>query len=211
MNIGTFCDIILKELGYATTEKKLTRRAIIVQADAIRTEQIGLLFTGGVIATQTSRIGITKSAEINDAYYISKTAPVVFDPIRARFYATMPTDRLSFTSNSGIRMIRGAQDNTGGYFIEQKGGSGAAYGLLESAQLAGNVGFEMEGNTIWFNNMLPDTYQNVLITYLPTLIGMNETDILPVEYPEQLIRDTFRAFVPQKEMPSNFTTDNVSE
>lgn len=211
MTIGVFADEVLKELAYYTPEKKLGRRNIIVRADIVRTEIIGQLFTGATLVTQTARIGITKQNEINDAYYLSKTSPVQYDAIRDRFYAELPTDRVSFTFNSGIRLIRGAQDNTGGYFIEQKAGSGAAYGLLESSQLGGKVGWEAEGNTIYFNNMLPDTYPNVLITYIPSLIGLKETDILPVEYPNQLIEQTKQAFLLQKQLPQNLAVDNISE
>lgn len=211
MTLGIFADQIIEELAYFTIDKKLDRRNVFVRADAIRAELIGQMFTGATIVNPTARIGIVKQNEINDAYYISKTAPVQLDSIRNRFYAVIPTERISFTYNSGIRIVRGAQDNTGGYFIEQKAGSGSAYGLLESAQLGGKIGFEVEGNTLWFNNLLPDTYPNVLITYIPSLLGLKETDILPVEFPESLMDATKQSFLLQKQLPQNLTNDNVSE
>ena len=211
MIIGVFADEVIRELGYATVDKKLDRRNIIVRADAIRTELIGQMFTGATIVTPSARIGIVKQNEVNDSYYISKLAPVTFDVVRNKYYANIPTERVSFTYNSGIRIVRGAQDNTGGYFIEQKAGAGSLYGLLESANLGGKVGFEVEGNTLWFNNLEPTTYPNVLITYIPSLLGLKETDILPVEFPQQLIDATKQAFLLQKELPQNLTNDNVSE
>ena len=211
MLIGAFCDEVIRELGYATVDKRLDRRSIIVRADAIRTELIGQMFTGATIVTANSRIGIVKQNEINDAYYISKPAPVVFDTTRNKFYANIPTERVSFTFNSGIRIVRGAQDNTGGYFIEQKAGSGSLYGLLESANLGGKIGFEVEGNTLWFNNLAPALYPNVLITYIPSLLGLKETDMMPVEFPQQLMDATKQAFMLQKELPQNLTNDNISE
>jgi len=211
MTIGAMADLVLEQLGYATVDRKGDRRMIIHHADAIRTELIGQMFTGATIVTPSARIGIVKQNEINDAYYISKSAPVTFDAVRNKFYANIPTERVSFTYNSGIRIVRGAQDNTGGYFIEQKAGAGSLYGLLESANLGGKVGFEVEGNTLWFNNLEPTTYSNVLITYIPSLLGLKETDILPVEFPQQLIDATKQAFMLQKELPQNLTNDNVSE
>ena len=184
---------------------------MLFRSDIIRTELIGMLFTGATIVKPNARIGIVKQNEINDAYYISKEAKVEFSSTRNKFYSVIPTERVSFTYNSGIRIVRGTQDNTGGYFIEQKAGSGSLYGLLESANLGGKIGFEIEGNTLWFNNMQPSTYESVLITYIPSLIGLQETDILPVEFPEQLIDATKQAFLLQKEVPQNLTNDNVSE
>lgn len=211
MKIGLFADLVLAELSYTTTDRKIDRRPVIVRAEAIRTDMIGMLFSGATMVTQTARIGYSKQAEVNDAYYVSKVAPVQYDAVRGKHYSVFPTERVSFTTNSGIRMIRGAQDNTGGYFIEQKAGSGAAYGLLESSQLGGKIGFEVEGNTLYYNNMLPDTYPNVLITYIPSLLGLSEDDILPVEFPQQLIDATKQAFMFQKQMPQDLATDNVSQ
>ena len=177
MTLGVFADEVIEELAYFTVDKKLDRRNIFVRADIIRTDLIGQLFTGATLVTPTARIGILKQNEVNDAYYVSKIAPVQYDAARDRYFANVPTERISYTYNSGIRMVRGAQDNTGGYFIEQKAGAGSAYGLLESANLGGKAGFEIEGNMLYFNNFTPASYPNVLITYIPSLLGLKETDI----------------------------------
>jgi hypothetical protein len=211
MKIGVFADQIIEELGYTTPEKKLDRRNVIVRADAIRQKLIGQLFTGATLVTESSRIGIVKQHEVDDAYYISRTAPVLFDTVRAKHFARIPTGRISFSQNSGIRITRGAQDNTGGYFIEQKAGSGSAYGLLESAKLGGKIGFEVEGNVLWFNNMPPDTYPNVLITYIPSLIDLQEEDELPTEFPQTLMDEVKNSFILQKQLQQDLSNDNISE
>ena len=89
MIIGAFADEVIEELAYFTVDKKLDRRNVIVRADIIRTELIGMLFTGATIVKPNARIGIVKQNEINDAYYISKEAKVEFSSTRNKFYSVI--------------------------------------------------------------------------------------------------------------------------
>lgn len=213
-SIGAFADNILEELDYQTIQsRKLDRRNIILRADEVRSE---LLSNGVYDATRQGDAWILKIdrefSELPDILFISRLAEVKFDDSRNKYYSDMPSSWVSFVGQNGIRMIRGRQDNTGGniedpvpYFIAQKAGSGVAYGLLESARLAGGRGFEIEGQQLWYNNMLPGTYSQVLITYLPQLSGLNETDEMPcsAEFISMLATKVKNEFMFQRQFTDN--------
>jgi hypothetical protein len=196
----------------------LDRRNIIVRADTIRTELLSHLVTGATLVSDTARVGITAQSELNDNLYISRLADVFFNVPRGKFFAKVPTEYLSWNELSGIRAVRGAQDgqvdmNVPTLFFEQKLGAGAAYGTLESARLMGGIGFEKEGQTLWFNNMLPGSYPKVLITYIPTLAALTELDIMPCsgEFTAMLMDKTKAAFGFKRSIPEDKTADNASE
>lgn len=212
MTLGQFADNIIEELGYNTVASlRPDRRNIIMRADAIREELLSAAAYQGTMIGGEWRLKIDSDiSELADQLYISKTAPVAFDTIRNKYYSNMPGEYISFNNLNGIRMIRGIQDNTVGlpndalpYFIPQKAGSGVAYGLLESAALTGQVGYEIEGQQLFYNNMLPNSYTNVLITFLPKLSVFEETDVLPMsgELLNRLIDKTKDAFMLQRSIP----------
>lgn len=216
--LGIFADQIIEELGYTTQDKGLDRRNIIVRADAIRSEMISNLVTGATLVTNTSRVGIVAQRELNDALYISRIANITFDLVRQRFYADMPTEYINFNSYSGIRKVAGAQDNSGTIgvptmFFNQKVGAGSAYNELESARLMGGVGYEAEGQRLYFNNMPAGSYTKVLITYIPSLIGLSEDDVLPcsAEFAKQLMDATKEAFGFKRGIPENQSANAITE
>jgi len=218
MLIGSFCDQVIEELGYTTQDKGLDRRNVIVRADAIRTEMISHLVTGATLVSESARVGIVSQRELNDTLYISRVVPIAFNPVRGRFFANMPTEYLNFNEYSGIRAVRGLQANTTDVdvpvlFFHQRVGAGVAYGQLESATLMGGIGFEVEGMKIWFNNMPAGSYPNALITYIPSLLGLTEEDILPCsgEFTKMLMDRTKEAFMLKRQTPEDKTADSRSE
>lgn len=224
MKIGDFCDLVLAKFGYANMEsKKADRREIIVQADAIRGE---LLAAGNY---STTKVG--ESWQFNIGYdlrelpsilFISKSSKVLFDDTRKKYYSILPGEIVTFKNKSGVRIIHGIQTNDAGQganinwqsdrtdFVIQQTGAGVAYGLLESAMLAGTVGAEIEmkqgtNGVLYFNNMQPGMYDSVLITYLPRLWGggLTEDDMMPMDdtFANMLVDKVFAAFLPQKQFP----------
>ena len=217
-SLGAFADQIIEELGYTTQDKGLDRRNVIVRADAVRTEMISNLVTGATLVTPTARVGIVAQRELTDIFYISRTANVTFDLGTQRFYADMPTEYITFNSYSGIRKVAGVQDNSGTIgiptlFFAQKVGSSSAYNELESSRLMGGIGYEAEGQRLYFNNMPAGTWVKVLITYIPSLIGMSEEDTLPCsgEFASQLMDATKAAFGFKRGIPENQTANAVTE
>lgn len=215
MTIGVFCDEIIKELGYDTVDKKLDRRNIIVRADAERAELMGVIAGGGAISAGQSHIRPTKGRVVNfpDIFYISRSTPVQFDTSRGKFFSNMPTDWLSFDGNNGIRVVRLAKDNVGSnYMVAQMAGAGVLFGSLESAQLGGQIGYEIEGTKLFYNNMPANQYNEVLVTYIPTLQALAETDILPCDatFAATLMAKTREAFMPQRQIPQDLANDGKS-
>lgn len=224
MKIGDFCDLVLAKFGYANMEsKKADRREIIVQADAIRGE---LLAAGNYSATKVGEswqfnIGYDLR-ELPSILFISKSSKVLFDDARKKYYSILPGEVVTFKNKSGVRIIHGIQTNDAGQganinwqsdrtdFVVQQTGAGVAYGLLESAMLAGTVGAEIEmkqgtNGVLYFNNMQPGMYESVLITYLPRLWGggLTEDDMMPMDdtFANMLVDKVFAAFLPQKQFP----------
>lgn len=224
MKIGDFCDLVLAKFGYANMEsKKADRREIIVQADAIRGE---LLAAGNYSATKVGEswqfnIGYDLR-ELPSILFISKSSKVLFDDTRKKYYSILPGEVVTFKNKSGVRIIHGIQTNDAGQganinwqsdrtdFVIQQTGAGVAYGLLESAMLAGTVGAEIEmrqgtNGVLYFNNMQPGMYDSVLITYLPRLWGggLTEDDMMPMDdtFANMLVDKVFAAFLPQKQFP----------
>lgn len=224
MKIGDFCDLVLAKFGYANMEsKKADRREIIVQADAIRGE---LLAAGNYSATKVGEswqfnIGYDLR-ELPSILFISKSSKVLFDDTRKKYYSILPGEIVTFKNKSGVRIIHGIQTNDAGQganinwqsdrtdFVIQQTGAGVAYGLLESAMLAGTVGAEIEmkqgtNGVLYFNNMQPGMYDSVLITYLPRLWGggLTEDDMMPMDdtFANMLVDKVFAAFLPQKQFP----------
>jgi len=224
MKIGDFCDLVLAKFGYANMEsKKADRREIIVQADAIRGE---LLAAGNYSATKVGEswqfnIGYDLR-ELPSILFISKSSKVLFDDTRKKYYSILPGEVVTFKNKSGVRIIHGIQTNDAGQganinwqsdrtdFVIQQTGVGVAYGLLESAMLAGTVGAEIEmrqgtNGVLYFNNMQPGMYDSVLITYLPRLWGggLTEDDMMPMDdtFANMLVDKVFAAFLPQKQFP----------
>lgn len=175
MLIGAFADNILEELDYQTIQqRKLDRRNIILRADEVRSELLANTIYNATRQGDNYIIKYDKEfSELPDIMFISRTAKVQKNVERNRYYSDMPSAFVSFGSQNGIRMIRPIQDNSIvsqndplNYFIAQKAGAGLSYGMLESAQLAGGIGYEIEGQQIFYNNMLPGVYDEILITYL---------------------------------------------
>lgn len=213
-SIGVIADEIITELGYSSVDKKLDRRNVIVRLDAIRTELMGVLASGGVIASGQTQIRAGNSPyEFNDVYYITRNLSIAFDESRERYVSTIPTDYVTFENNSGIRVIRPKKANTGSnYFINQRLGASVTYGSLESSNLGGMIGYEVEGKTIWWNNMPANVYTEVLITYIPTLLALSETDFLPCtgEFAAILLDKTKQAFMEQLQIKEDKLIDNAS-
>ncbi len=221
MILGAFCDLLIDELGYATVDKKIDRRVIIVRADAVRSE---LLAAGNYDATMVNgnwQYNIADDLkELPDQLFISRAAEVKFSTSRGKFYSDMPTSYISFKNKSGIRIVHGLLDNSGSgmfqppvAFMAQRAGENVAFNLLESTRLLGGIGYEIEGQQIFYNNMASGTYNNALITYMPALTGLQETDELPIsgEFINLLLDKTKQAFLLQKQIPENKTNDNLSE
>lgn len=213
-SIGVIADEIITELGYQSVDKKLDRRNVIVRLDAVRTELMGVLASGGVIASGQTQIRPTKFPyEFNDVYYITSSMDITFDCNRGRYVSEIPTDYVTFESNSGIRLIRPKKAVVGSnYFIHQKLGASLSYGSLESSGLGGMIGFEIEGKTIWWNNMPANMYESVLITYIPTLLALKETDMLPCtgEFASILLDITKQKFIEQLGIQEDKVIDSTS-
>lgn len=182
-SIGVAADQIIEELGFNSIDKRVDRRNIIVRMDAVRSELMGVLANGGVISSgQTMITAKGRPYEFNDIYYTSKLTAVSYDTSRLRYFSVMPTDWVSMPNNNGIRTIRPKQTNVGSnYFIAQMAGASVAYGSLESANLAGMIGYEVEGKLLFYNNMPANQYSEVLVTYIPVLMALLETDTLPCD------------------------------
>jgi len=212
MLIGQCADEIIAELGYSEVSKQLDRRNVLVRMDAVRNEIMSLLAYDGVVFNGQLQIKIDRTAsDLPDIYYVSKTTPVTFDTVRARFTSKMPTEYVSFGNVNGIRQIKATQDNTGGYFIGQTAGASSAFGLLESAQLAGSIGYELEGQDIYYNNMPANQFKQVLVTYIPRLSGLKEEDIMPcsAEIESLILNRTKESFLLQRQIPPDTVIDNV--
>lgn len=224
MLIGDFCDLVLSKFSYTNMEaKKADRREIIVQADAIRGE---LLAAGNYSATKVGEswqfnIG-NDLRELPSILFISKSSAVIWDDTRKKYYSILPGEVVTFKNKSGVRIIHGIQTNDAGQgvninwqtdrtdFIIQQAGAGVAYGLLESAMLAGTVGAEIEmksgtNGVVYYNNMQPGMWSHVLITYMPRLWGggLAESDMMPMDdtFAKMLADKVFDSFIPQKQFP----------
>ncbi len=219
--IGAFADEIIAELGYMSADKKLDRRNIIVRADA----EIGALLSAaiymGTMVGGEWRLKIDEQmSEPADVLFISRTTPILYDSDRDIYYSVAPTEFRSFHSFSGIRRIKPVKANTSGLlmdaptdFINQRSGAATAYGLLESAQLGGAVGYEIEGQKWYYNNLPLNVYDKVLVTYLPMLTGLKETDTLPMsaEFASMLMDKVKNSFLIQKATPPDNVTDGEPE
>lgn len=214
MLIGQAADQIIRELGYQTVEKKLDRRNVIRRLDAERSQLMGILSQGGTIQGDQYIVNIrTTPQELPDIFYVTKNTPVIFDTTKQRFTAIMPTEYVMLINNNGIRVIKPLQDTVGStYMINQRAGASVLYGSLDSASLGGMVGFELEGQHINFNNMPANTYSYVSVTYIPTLSGLREDDIMPCtgDFLSVLLDKTRDAFLIQKATPQDLTIDNKS-
>ena len=216
MIIGAAADQIIEELGYNSVDKKPDRRNIIVRMDAVRSELMGVLANGGVISSGQTQIRARQGQvyEFADVFYISRTTPVTYDTTRQRYYSDMPTEFVSFGSvNNGIRVIRPKHTNVGSnYFIAQMAGASVAYGSLESANLGGMIGYEIEGQKLFYNNMPANQYTDILITYIPTLLALNESDVLPCDstFASILMDVTRERFMIQLQVPEDKTVDSNS-
>lgn len=213
-SIGAYADEIIAELGYQTVEKKLDRRNVIVRMDSVRSELMGILLYSGTIQSGQTSMYVKKGSSFTfpDNFYISRSSAVIFDTTRLRYYSDMPTEWVSFDGNNGIRLVRLAQDNQGNYFISQRNGSSSLYGELESAALGGNIGYEIEGSRLYYNNMPANQYTEVLITYIPTLTALSESDTLPCDgtFASILMDKTREAFLIQKATAEDKSIDGGS-
>jgi len=221
MVIGAAADEIIAELGYYTSEKKLDRRNVIVRLDAVWRFLLSNALYMGTYAGDAWRFKVDKEfTEPQDNLYISRVAPVLYDNVRQAFYSVMPTELVSWHSYDGIRQIKAVQTNTSAgildapmSFTKVRNGGDVAYGLLESAMLFGGVGYMLEGQQVYYTNMPLNIYTSVLMTYIPALTGLKETDVLPIssEFEHQLLTMTKQEFMLQRQIPENKTTDANSE
>jgi hypothetical protein len=212
--IGVAADEIILELGYFSSEKKIFRQSVIVRMDVVRSELLSNLAYYGIYIGNGYRYQIDNNlTNLPDIYYISRTADVLFDNDRKRYYSDMPSEYVSFNNVNGIRQIKPIQANEGGYFWSQRNGASSAFGELESSLLAGAVGFEIEGQQVFYNNMPNNAYSSVLITYMPALSGLKETDVMPcsAEIQNIVMEKTREYFMLQRQIPENKTTDSSSE
>lgn len=213
-SIGAYADEIIAELGYQSVEKKIDRRNVIVRMDSVRSQLMGILLHSGTIQSGETSVYIKKGTTyaFPDVFYISRSTPIAFDLTRSKYYSDMPTEWVSFEGNNGIRVIRLAQDNMQGYFISQRTGSSTMFGELESAELGGAVGYEIEGQRLWYNNMPANQYTEALVTYIPTLTALQETDTLPCDgtFASILMDKTRDSFLIQKQTPEDKSIDGGS-
>lgn len=214
MIIGAVADQVIAELGYISSEKRLDRRNVILRMDAVwRSLLMNLLYDGTQMPNGEWQSKVdSEVGELPDACFISRTAPVALDSIRNRYYATVPSEFVTFKNMNGIRWVAPAQDPTDGFICQMNGASGA-YSMLESNQLGGAKGYEIEGLNLYLNNIPLNVYSNLLITYLPALTGLKETDFFPLpgEIAKKLLDDTVKSFVIQMAKPEDKTEDNLSE
>lgn len=214
MLVGELCDNVLARFDVTTiASRKLDRRNIVVEADAIRSE---LLSAGNYGATLVQGAGWQYNIgndvqELPDILFTSKEAEVVWNKYRNCYMSNMPSEHVMFKNKNGIRSIKGIKDRSAGTandrrvdFVAQKAGSGVAYGLLESAALAGGIGYELEYKAgtpgiLLYNNMPPNVYCKVLITYLPKLSALSEDDMLPMDdtFAKMLEDRVFAAYMQQ--------------
>jgi hypothetical protein len=214
MTIGSAADQIIRELGYDSVDKRLDRRNVIKRMDAVRSEMMSVLANNGSIQGDQYliRINVTPS-ELPDIFYVSREADILLDEVRKKYYSNMPSEYVSFYSNNGIRVIKPVQADSGShYFINQKAGASVLYGSLESAALGGKVGYEVEGQKVYYNNLSPNTYTKVLITYIPSLSGLREDDEMPMtgELISLLLTKTRDSFIIQKSVPEDKVVDSRS-
>lgn len=214
ITVGVFADEIIAELGYNSADKKIDRRNVIVRMDIEYRNAIMAMIYGGMYSNGMWQIGLhSVPIEPPDVFYKSRKATIALDCDRQQYYTTMPSDYVNFQNNNCIRRVCTAKDQND-VFINQMAGSVSAFGLLESAALAGQKGYEMEGNTMWFNNMPSGAYEgkDVLITYIPAVGGMAETDMLPLsgEMSVSFARAVREAFGLQLQVPEDKTVDSVS-
>lgn len=214
MIIGAAADTIIKELGYDSVDRKIDRRNVIKRMDAMRSEMMSVLANGGNIQAEqiVLKINVTPS-ELPDIFYVSKEADILLDEVRKKYYSNMPTEYVSFFSNNGIRVIKPVQADSGShYFINQRAGASVLYGSLESAALGGMVGYEIEGQKVYYNNLAANTYPKVLITYIPALSGLREDEEMPCtgEFASMLLTKTRDSFLIQKATPEDKAVDSRS-
>lgn len=212
--VGVFADEIIAELGYTSTDKRIDRRNVMVRMDIEYRNALMAIIYGGMFMEGKWQIGIhSQPIEPPDVFYKTRPTTVLFDCDTNRYYAEMPSDYMTFQTNNCIRNICLAKDQND-VWINQMLGSVSAFGLLESAALSGQKGFELEGNRLWFNNMPSGVYDNkqINVTYIPTVGGMSETDMLPLsgEMARGFMDAVKMAFGLQLQIPEDKTTDSVS-
>jgi hypothetical protein len=215
MTIGQAADEISTELGYNSIDKKPNRRNIIARMDMVRSELMSILINSGTIQSGQTSVYIKRGVayDFPDVFYISRLAPLVFDATQQKYYSEMPTGYVAFGSNNGIRMVKPKHDRSSStYFISQMNGASVSFANLESAALGGMIGYEVEGQRIYYNNMPANQYTEVLITYIPTLMALTEEDALPCtgDFASILLDKTRDSFLIQLQRKEDKTIDSTS-
>lgn len=219
MLIGEFADLVLGRLDYSTVENlKTNRRNVLVMGDTIRSEMLSAAMYSGTKVNGQWQYNIGNDLkELPGILFISKCTPV--QCVKNRYFSILPGEVMTFKGKSGILLVKPPQtyeaeqganinlqsDRT--YFVQQKLGASLAYGILESAQLTGNIGYEikMRGGTpgiIEYNNFQPGFCPEVEVTYLPRLWngGLTEDDMMPMDdtFTKELIDLCVISFTQQK-------------
>ena len=213
-------DNCLERLDYSNMEnKKPDRRNLWVEADAIRSQMLAAGNYSATLVNNVWQYNIGNDVkELPGILFTSKAANILYDYTRRKYYSVLPFEVVTFKNKNGIRMVKGIATNTAAQgadlnlftdrtdFVAQTTGAGVAYGLLESASLTGAVGYEIEmlpgtPGVVYYNNMQPDYYSQVLFTALARLTSYSEDDMMPMDdtFAKMLEDMTVQAFVVQKQ------------
>ncbi len=139
-----------------------------------------------------------------------ENVPVLKNINRNKLYSVLPAQLISLKSGKGLRQISGLQDEQA-VFIPQNSGDEGLFSGLEASNIAGAVGYWLEGSTIIYKNM-PAYYEgkNVMVKMISSIYSLDESDYIPMPAGlEGKLEDTvLQRLMIEKQIPEDKVADN---
>lgn len=109
--------------------------------------------------------------------------PVLRNEARKRFYSVMPAQLVSARSTrniSGIRQVSGVQEEYD-VFVPLKSGDLSIFKGLEASGLQCQIGYWIEGDKLFYENMPPDfTGKTVMVKMISSIYALDEDEYIPI-------------------------------
>lgn len=193
-------DGVILSMGYNSQDKKLDRRLVWFWADRLIPSLINNLAKSEGLAPE----------DIADNFVIIKEADVKYSNKRQQYYADLPTPIMNIAGFSSVRQVGDVRDETTA-FVPVKSGTQVIINNLEVGGLGGRIGYRLEGSRLWFINIPTGVYSTVLLKYLPTITGLNDSDqlMIPANIEFDLVNLIKQSLQEQKLTPEDKTVNNA--
>ena len=197
MNRLQIADSIILDMGYNDVEEKPDRRQIFALMDKHLP----------IILVQTAKnFGDT----ILNNFNVTTILPVTFYTGMGMYsISTSTISMMNLEGFSGIRQIGDSQSIENDWVPVQRGW-GSIMSYLEINGLGGRVGYWLQGNTIYIKNPPVNVPPFSRITYVPTIMGLQDTDdiTIPAETLSFISDKICDVLKEQKLTPENVANDN---